>query len=69
MAKFFDRNIDGKGRRARLITGLVLLVAAVIAGLKIWWLGVILGLIAIFVFYEAARGWCVMRACGIKTKL
>jgi hypothetical protein len=22
-----------------------------------------------FAFYEAVRGWCVMRACGIKTKL
>ena len=29
MGKFFDRNIDGKGRRARFITGLILLVAMV----------------------------------------
>jgi len=30
------------------------------------------GLISIFgggfAWFEAARGWCVMRACGIKTK-
>lgn len=22
-----------------------------------------------FMLFEAVRGWCVMRACGIKTKL
>jgi hypothetical protein len=21
-----------------------------------------------FVWFEAARGWCMMRACGVKTK-
>jgi hypothetical protein len=69
MAKFFDRNIDSRGRRARVLTGLILLIAAIIAALKIWWLGAILGVAALFTFFEAARGWCVMRACGIKTKL
>ena len=36
------------------------------------WSGWVVGLLialAVFAFYEAARGWCVMRACGIKTKL
>jgi len=23
----------------------------------------------VFSLYEAVRGWCIMRACGIKTKI
>jgi hypothetical protein len=25
--------------------------------------------LAAFVLFEAARGWCFLRACGIKTRL
>ena len=32
------------------------------------WLGVVLLVMGLFVAFEAARGWCVLRACGIKTK-
>lgn len=69
MAKWFARNIDGKGRLVRGLMGLALLVAAVWLGLKIWWLGLVLGAGAAFALFEAFRGWCAMRACGIKTKL
>ena len=69
MGRFFQRNIDAHGRRARFITGLVFLVAGASVAFKVWWLGVILGIAALFTFFEAARGWCVLRACGIKTKL
>jgi len=33
------------------------------------WLGVVLAVLGVFVLFEALRGWCVMRACGIKTRL
>lgn len=33
------------------------------------WLGVTLILSGGFMLFEAVRGWCVMRACGIKTRL
>jgi uncharacterized membrane protein len=32
-----------------------------------WVIGVLAGS-GIFALYEALRGWCVLRACGIKTK-
>lgn len=35
---------------------------------KIAVLGLVLLVSAAFVLFEALRGWCVLRACGIKTK-
>jgi hypothetical protein len=32
------------------------------------WAAGILIAAGIFSFFEAARGWCIVRACGIKTK-
>lgn len=67
MRKFFTPNLNRTGRLVRLTYGLVMLVAGIVA-LKILWLSVIFFLSAAFAFFEAARGWCVVRACGIKTK-
>lgn len=69
MSKFFARNIDNKGRLARAISGALLLIGGVVAVSFLWWLGLILLASGAFVLFEAMRGWCVMRACGIKTKL
>lgn len=69
MKKFFSPNITRAGRIARLIYGILMLVAGVIAFSKLWWLAVIFFGSAAFAFFEAARSWCVLRACGIKTKL
>jgi hypothetical protein len=33
------------------------------------WLGAVLALLGVFVLFEALRGWCVLRACGIRTRL
>lgn len=32
------------------------------------WSAILLFLTAVFVWFEAVRGWCLMRACGVKTK-
>jgi hypothetical protein len=69
MSKFFAPNIDNRGRVFRGIIGSALLVGGVIAAFSIWWLGLILLASAGFVLFEAIRGWCGLRACGIKTKL
>ena len=69
MSQFWKPNITKPGRTARLILGLGLLVGA---GLAFFWnLWAALGglTVAIFVLFEAARGWCLFRACGIKTRL
>lgn len=70
-------NIDRRGRIARATTG----VLCIVFGLALWlihwpetltyrW---IISLVAItagaFQLYEAKRGWCVARACGLKTPM
>jgi hypothetical protein len=69
MKPFFSRNIGNKGRLVRGLGALVLLIGAGFGLTVSVWLG--LGLLAagVFVGFEALRGWCVMRACGIKTRL
>ena len=69
MSKFFAPNIERHGRLVRGIAGVLLLLGGIIALFFIWWLGLILLASAAFVLFEALRGWCFMRACGIKTKL
>ena len=67
--RFFAPNIDRKGRLARALYGCAMIVAG-------WLLGradhPVLALVAIlagaFAWFESARGWCIVRACGIKTK-
>ena len=68
MTKFFAPNIDGKGRWIRGLLGLAFLIAAALVGSRAWWAGLLLAVYGVFALFEAARGWCVVRACGIKTK-
>jgi hypothetical protein len=69
MAKFLAPNIDAKGRKVRAVLGSLTLLAGVVVGF--WELPVGLGLAGcgVFMLFEASRGWCVVRACGIKTKI
>jgi hypothetical protein len=68
MSRIFKRNIDATGRVLRGLFALGLFLAAVLVWPHLSWAAVILGLCGGFVLFEALRGWCVMRACGIKTK-
>lgn len=68
MPKYFTPNIEREGRIIRAVIGLVFFVSAIVVGQSVWWVGVLLGAGAAFTWFEAARGWCVARACGIKTK-
>ena len=67
--RLFPRNIDGKGRLVRALLALGLFVGAGFGFSASGWLGVALLVLGVFVAFEAARGWCVVRACGIRTKL
>jgi hypothetical protein len=69
MGKFFARNIDRRGRIVRAGWGASLIVAGLLVWARSGWLCLALLAMGGFALYEAARGWCVMRACGIKTKL
>ena len=69
MRKFFSPNLDLRGRLVRGGGGaLFVLSGIVVCGFDRW---VAVGLILFggFMLFEAVRGWCVMRACGIRTKL
>ena len=64
----FAPNIE---KRGRLIRGL-LAAALLIGGFAALWVSWVLSLVLLasgaFVLFEALRGWCAVRACGIKTK-
>ncbi len=69
MGKFFSPNIDRRGRVVRAVWGAALIVAGLLLLERHPWLCLALAAFGAFALYEAVRGWCLMRACGIKTKL
>jgi hypothetical protein len=69
MSSFWKRNLDSRGRLARGVIGGISLIAGIIlADYKLWLCLLLVGF-GLFGIFEALRGWCVMRACGIRTKL
>ena len=69
MKSFLSPNIDTKGRVVRGVGALALLVGAGFGFTLSVWIGIVLLASGLFVAFEALRGWCFLRACGIKTKL
>ncbi len=68
MSRFFKPNLDRHGRLARGVIGALCLIAGIIVVDYVLWLGLIFVAAGLFAIFESLRGWCVMRACGIKTK-
>lgn len=62
-------NIGSKGRRIRAAGALSLALGAVFTWPQSRVAALVLGASAAFVAFEAASGWCALRACGVKTKL
>jgi len=67
--RLFSPNINLKGRLVRGLAGLTLLAAGLWMLDRQPWPGLLLLAGSGFVLFEALRGWCVLRACGIKTRL
>jgi hypothetical protein len=68
MNRFFSKNLDFRGRMARGVIGTLCLVAGIIiAGDYSLW-GLIFVVAGLFAIFESIRGWCLVRACGIKIK-
>ncbi|MGA2683584.1 MAG: DUF2892 domain-containing protein [Verrucomicrobiota bacterium] len=68
MNRFFHPNLGHHGRMARGVIGALCLIAGIIvAGDYTLW-GLILVVAGLFAIFESIRGWCLLRACGIKTK-
>ena len=65
MKTYFTPNIGKGGRIVRGLGALVLLVAAGSCH-TVWLSGVLTG-VGVFGVFEALRGWCVLRACHMKT--
>ena len=71
-------NIDAKGKKVRLINGIVTVVLALaVLGfwaipsgfIVAWALFAFLLISGSFMIFEARAGWCVVRAMGFKTKI
>jgi len=69
MSRFWHRNLDIRGRLVRGVLGAISLIAGIIMADYKLWLCLVLVALGLFAIFEAARGWCLMRACGIRTKL
>ena len=72
-------NIDRRGRRLRIITGAVVGVCGVAVilfsriehphSIGILILGILLSIAGASMIFEGLRGWCVLRAMGMKTRI
>lgn len=68
MKRLFSPNINRTGRRFRGCIAVLLFVGAGFAFVCCFWLGLALVLAGAFVLFEALRGWCALRACGLRTR-
>jgi hypothetical protein len=69
MNRFFASNLQTQGRIVRAVIAGVLLLAGTLCFFFSTGLGVLLLIFGLFALFEAVKGWCVLRACGIKTKI
>jgi hypothetical protein len=69
VSRFFSRNLDFRGRIARGVIGTLCLIAGIIVVDYKFWLGIVFVAAGLFAIFEAISKWCLIRACGIKTKI
>jgi hypothetical protein len=69
VSRFFQPNINHRGRMARGVIGALCLIAGIILVDYKLWLGLIFVSAGLFAMFESLRGWCLVRACGLKTKV
>jgi hypothetical protein len=65
----FTPNLETRGRILRGGGAAVMVAAAAISWPKSAVLATGFALAAGFLAFESARGWCALRACGVRTKL
>ena len=68
MSRFFKPNLNFRGRMARGVIGTLCLIAGIVLVDYRLWLGLIFVAAGLFAIFESLRGWCLVRACGVKTK-
>lgn len=70
-------NIDQRGRKARLVSGVIvdlcgvalILASLLVDSLGMLIAGILLSVTGSFMIFEGAHGWCALRALGIKTPM
>lgn len=71
-------NIDARGKAARLIWGIILLLGGILlavfwalpaGGWLAWTVSVVVVLGGAFAIFESRAGWCVLRAMGLRTPI
>ena len=71
-------NIDQRGRKARMVGGVIvdlcgvaLILTSVLStnASAMLAVGIFLSVAGSFMIFEGARGWCALRAMGIKTPM
>ncbi len=70
-------NINARGKKVRLIIGILLLLAAILVGIAalvwpffiFWIIAAVLAAAGGFCVFEARAGWCAVRAMGFKTRV
>ena len=67
-SKRFASNIDNTGRLIRASGAIVIGATAILVWSASATAGACLALASAFLAFEAQRGWCAARACGVKTK-
>ena len=69
MSRFFRPNIGFHGRLARGVLGALCLIAGIIMADFQLLICLVLVSFGLFGIIEAVCGWCLGRACGLRTKL
>ncbi len=68
MSRFFKPNLNFRGRMARGVIGTLCLIAGIVLVDYRLWLGLIFVVAGLFAIFESLRGWCLVRACGVRTR-
>ena len=69
MTRFFRPNLDYRGRMARGVIGALCLIAGIIVAGDFTLWGLVLVVAGLFAIFESIRGWCLLRAFGIRTRV
>jgi hypothetical protein len=68
MKRFLQPNIGSTGRWIRGVLGVMLALVGLGCLWVNLWLALLMLVSAALVLFEASRGWCVARACGVRTR-
>jgi hypothetical protein len=69
MKEFFAPNLTRAGRLVSAGWGVTVITIAGFLLPPHPWAALLLSLFGVFALYEAARSWCIIRACGINTRI